>query len=84
MPGSWDTKNNHRDYRIARYQFVVQTVATTPNIVGVVSNCAQYSQRNATIYNRVCKRTRDHKYITGLHASGVTYYEALKSSYELV
>ena len=41
MLGRWDTKNNHRDYRIARYQFVVQTVATTPNIVGVVSNCAQ-------------------------------------------
>ena len=41
MPGRWDTKDNHRDYRIARYQFVVQTVATTPNIAGVVSNYAQ-------------------------------------------
>ena len=44
MPGRWDTKNNHRDYRIARYQFVVQTDATTPNIVGVVSNFAQQLQ----------------------------------------
>ena len=41
MPGMWDTKNNHRDYRIAHYQFVVQTDATTPNNVGVVSNFAQ-------------------------------------------
>ena len=55
MPGSWDTKNNRRDYRIARYQFVVQTDAKTPNIVGVVSNFGNNSQRNATIYNRVCK-----------------------------
>ena len=41
MPGRWDSKNNHRDYRTARHQFVVQTDATTPNIVGVVSNCAK-------------------------------------------
>ena len=41
MPGRWDTKNNHRDFGIALYQFVVQTDATTPNIVGVVSNFAQ-------------------------------------------
>ena len=44
MPGRWDSKNSHRDYRIARYQFVVKTDATTPNIVGVVSNFAQQLQ----------------------------------------
>ena len=74
MPGRWDTKNNHRDYRIVRYQFVVQTVATTPNIVGVLSNCAQQLPTKRNNIQQVCKRTRDHRYITGLHASGVTYY----------